>query len=68
MDRTAAFYSAPSYRYGGGAMPVFSGSRRQRGGSIFGAFKRLFMPIITSLGKSWQRKVHNKQLVWRAML
>ena len=51
MDRTAAFYSAPSYRYGGGAMPVFSGSRRQRGGSIFGAFKRLFMPIITSLGK-----------------
>ena len=51
MDQTAVFYSAPSYRYGGGAMPVFSGSRRQRGGSIFGAFKRLFMPIITSLGR-----------------
>ena len=56
MDRTAAFYSAPSYRYGGGAMPVFSGSRRQRGGSIFGAFKRLFMPIITSLGKKLAKK------------
>ena len=51
MDRTATFYSGPSYRYGGGAMPVFSGSRRQRGGSIFGALKRLFMPVITSLGK-----------------
>ena len=51
MDRTANFYSGPSYRYGGGAMPVFSGSRRQRGGSIFGALKRLFWPVITSLGK-----------------
>ena len=56
MDQTAVFYSAPSYRYGGGAMPVFSGSRRQRGGSIFGAFKRLFMPIITSLGKRLVKK------------
>ena len=56
MDRTAAFYSAPSYRYGGGAMPVFSGSRRQRGGSIFGAFKRLFLPFITSFGKRLAKK------------
>ena len=51
MDRTAAFYAGPSYRYGGGTMPVFSGSRRQRGGSIFGALKRFFMPIITGFGK-----------------
>lgn len=51
MDRTAAFYSGPSYRYGGGAMPVFSGSRRHRGGSIFGSLKSFFMPILSSLGK-----------------
>ena len=56
MDRTAAFYSAPSYSYGGGAMPVFSGSRRQRGGSIFGAFRRLFIPIIKMLGKKLAKK------------
>ena len=51
MDRTAAFYSGPSYRYGGAAMPVFSGSRRHRGGSIFGALKSFFMPILSGLGK-----------------
>jgi len=32
-------------------MPIFSGSRRQRGGSIFGSLKRFFMPIIYGLGK-----------------
>ena len=56
MDRTATFYSGPSYRYGGGDMPVFFGSRRQRGGSIFGALKRFFLPVITSLGKTLAKR------------
>ena len=55
MDRTAVFYSSPSYSHGG-SMPIFSGSRRQRGGSIFGALKRFFMPVITALGKKVARQ------------
>ena len=54
MDRTAAFYSSPSYSHGG-SMPIFSGSRRQRGGSIFGALKRFFLPVITAIGKKVAR-------------
>ena len=50
MDRTAAFYAGPSYR--GAGFPVFSGSRRQRGGSILGAIKSMVMPVLGSLGKS----------------
>ncbi len=51
MDRTAVYYSTPSYTFGAGAMPVFSGSRRQRGGSIFGTIKGFLMPVLSSLGK-----------------
>ncbi len=51
MDRTAAYYSSPSYTFGAGAMPVFSGSRRQTGGSIFGTIKGFLMPVLSSLGK-----------------
>ena len=51
MDRTALFYSRPSYSHGGGSLPVFSGSRRQRGGNIFGALRSFFMPVISALGK-----------------
>ena len=51
MDRTAAYYSSPTYKFGAGYMPVFSGSRRQKGGSIFGAMKNLFMPVLNALGK-----------------
>ena len=41
------FYSHPSYvRTGAGAFPIFSGSRRHRGGSVFGVVKRFFMPAI----------------------
>ena len=50
MDRTAQFYSQPTYSRGGG-LPVFSGSRRQRGGSFFGAIKSIFMPIIEGIAK-----------------
>ena len=51
MDRTAAFYSAPSY-YRGGGFPVFARSRRQRGGSILGSIARVAMPMLKSLGKA----------------
>lgn len=50
MDRTANFYASPSYSHGGG-IPIYSGSRRQRGGSIFGALRNMFMPVISALGK-----------------
>ena len=46
MDYTANFYSQPSYV--GAGFPIFAGSRRQRGGSIFGAIKSLFMPFAKS--------------------
>ena len=54
MDRTANFYSRPSYEFhggGGGGFNVFVGSRRQRGGTIFGSLKGAFMPIAKNLGK-----------------
>ena len=50
MDRTAQFYAQPSYARGG-ALPVFSGSRRQRGGNVLGAIKSFFMPILGNLAK-----------------
>ena len=49
MDRTAKFYAYPSYV--GGGLPIYSGSRRQRGGSVLGAIKRFFMPILGKLAK-----------------
>ena len=32
-------------------MPVFSGSRRQRGGSVLGALKSVFMPMLRTVGR-----------------
>lgn len=55
MDRTAQFYSTPSYHFKGAGFPVYAGSRRQRGGSILGALKRLALPI---LGKLKQRAIN----------
>jgi len=46
MDRTATFYASPTYAQRGGGIPIFSGSRRQRGGGIFGALKNFFMPLL----------------------
>ena len=51
MDDTLAFYSRPSTEYRGGGFPVFAGSRRQRGGGIFGSLKRFFLPIAKNVGK-----------------
>jgi len=52
MDHTAAFYMRPSYEFHGSGLPVFAGSRRQRGGSIFGSFKRFFTPIAKFVGRN----------------
>ena len=53
MDRTAAFYSAPSYHYrGAGGFPIFSGSRRQRGGGILGSLAKMAMPVLKTVGKA----------------
>lgn len=49
MDRTSTFYSQPSYV--GGGFPVFSGSRRQRGGNIFGALSRAVLPMLKIFGR-----------------
>ena len=45
MDRTANFYAQPTYVRGGG-IPIYSGSRRQRGGNVLGAIKSFFMPLL----------------------
>lgn len=50
MDYTSNFYSQPSYA-GGSGFPVFTGSRRQRGGSLFGSLSKSFMPIAKNVGK-----------------
>ena len=53
MDRTASFYSEPSYHYrGAGGFPVFSGSRRQRGGGILGSLAKMVMPVLKTVGKT----------------
>lgn len=54
MDATAQFYSHPSYV--GRGLPVYSGSRRQSGGSIFGALGRMILPILRPLGKSLAKR------------
>ena len=53
MDRSANFYSQPSYV--GGGFPIFSGSRRMRGGGIFGSLARLAVPVVKNLGRSLLR-------------
>lgn len=50
MDRTAHFYSQPTYAQRGG-LPVYSGSRRQRGGNVLGALKSFFLPILGNVAK-----------------
>ena len=52
MDRTASFYSQPSYHFRGAGFPVFSGSRRQRGGGILGSIGKMITPMLGNLGKS----------------
>ena len=49
MDQTALFYSQPSH---GAGFPVFMGSRRQRGGGLFGSLKKFFLPIAKKVGRN----------------
>ena len=45
MDRTSNFYSGPSYMFRGAGLPVYAGSRRQRGCSMLGAMKNVMLPF-----------------------
>ena len=56
MDYTAKFYSRPSYV---GSGVVFSGERRQRGGSILGALKSVVMPVLSKVGPKILKTVGN---------
>ena len=53
MNRTHEFYSRPSYV--GGGFPVYSGSRRQRGGTIFGATLRDILPDTATAKRALKR-------------
>ena len=56
MDYTAKYYSRPSYV---GSGVVFSGERRQRGGSILGALKSIVLPILSKVGPKILKSVGN---------
>ena len=56
MDRTANFYAQPSYARGAGMIPIYSGSRRQRGGNVLGALKSFFLPLIGDIGRRGARE------------
>lgn len=51
MDYTAEFYSRPSYHFRGSGFPIYSGARRQKGGSIFGALKSFALPLLKSFAR-----------------
>ena len=54
------FYSRPSYLSGAGA--IYSGARRQRGGSVFGALKSIVTPLISGIGRSLKKNVVNNAI------
>ena len=60
MDHTATFYSRPSYV--GGAGPIFTGARRQRGGSVLGAIKSIVSPLLSGVGYSIKKNAMNNAL------
>ena len=41
---SANFYAGPSHMLGG-AFTIYSGTRRQRGGSFFGSLKKIMVPV-----------------------
>ena len=55
MNPTASFYSRPSYLSGVGA--IYTGTRRQRGGSIFGGLKSVVTPLLSTVAKTIKRSV-----------
>lgn len=54
MDYTAKFYSRP-YHVGSGV--VYSGARRQRGGSALGVLKSMVLPIMRVVGPKLLKSV-----------
>ena len=54
MDYAAKFYSSP-HHVGSGV--VYSGARRQRGGSALGALKSMVLPIAKTVGPKLIKKV-----------
>ena len=64
MDRTANYYSGPTFRYAGsgGTFGVYSGSRREKGGIIFGSLARTILPVFGAVGKKILRRGAHKAL------
>ena len=56
MDPTATFYSRPTY-VGHGGIPIFTGARRMRGGSVLGSLAKVVVPALKSLGSAAVRAV-----------
>ena len=54
MDYTAKFYSSPNHV---GSGVIYSGARRQRGGSALGALKPILLPIVRAVGPKLIKKV-----------
>ena len=54
MDYAAKFYSSP-HHVGSGV--IYSGARRQRGGSALGALKSMVLPIAKTVGPKLIKKV-----------
>ena len=55
MNPSSRFYSQPTY-VGSINLPVYSGSRRQAGGSLFGSIKRAVVPTLKTAGKEMGRQ------------
>ena len=62
MDKTAQFYAQPSYLQYGRGLPVYSGSRRQRGGSVLGALQRFIMPFLSGMKRQAIQRVKSGAL------
>lgn len=62
MDKTAQFYAQPSYLQYGRGLPVYSGSRRQRGGSVLGALQRFIMPFLSGMKRQAVQRVKSGAL------
>ena len=43
----------------GGAGPIFTGARRQRGGSVLGAIKSVVSPLLSGVGNSIKKNAMN---------
>ena len=70
MDKTADFYSRPTYlSHGGATFNVYRGKRRQKGGSLLGALSRYSAPVIASAKKRAAGEAYGlaKDVIWSIM-